>query len=156
MESLTSITLQLLFQKCCHQVSLNWPVKTKAKIRHPVIMNHCHILQYNKNVSSDVSNCYVQRSAPRRNDLKVMNENLTLLKLVEIMRQMIQKIFLKKQKKNNIFRVTLRRRLQCSILYKQLKKLLLWKMMMSKTKSCNSVISEMYLALQQNRNWRSV
>ena len=25
----------------------------------------------------------------------------------------------------------------------------------SKTKSCNSLISEMYLALQQNQNWRS-
>ena len=44
----------------------------------------------------------MQRSAPRRNHLKYLKENLTLLKLVKIMRQMIQKIFLKKQKKSKI------------------------------------------------------
>ena len=51
-----------------------------------------------------------------RNNLKAMKENLTLLKLVEIMRQIIQKKLLKKEKKNKIFKVTLKRRIQCSTL----------------------------------------
>ena len=38
----------------------------------------------------------MQRSASRRNHLKAMKENLALLKLVEIMRQIIQNILSKK------------------------------------------------------------
>ena len=57
-------------------------------------------------LSEDVSNCYMQRSAPRRNHLKAMKENLTLSRLVERISQMIQKNFLQKLKKNKIFRVT--------------------------------------------------
>ena len=41
---------------------------------------------------------------------------LDTFEMVETMRQMIQKNFLKKQKKSKIFRVTLKRRLQCSTL----------------------------------------
>ena len=49
-------------------------------------------------------NSYVQRSSPRSNHLITMTENLTLLKMFEIMRQMIQKKVLKKlKKKNKIF-----------------------------------------------------
>ena len=50
-------------------------------------------------------NSYVQRSSSRSNHLIAMTENLTLLKMFKIMRQMIQKKVLKKlkKKKNKIF-----------------------------------------------------
>ena len=60
-----------------------------------------------------------RRSSPRSHHLRVMKESLTPLKIVEIMRQMIQKEVLKKQKKRNkilTVRLTLKRKLQCSIL----------------------------------------
>ena len=63
---------------------------------------------------------YVQRSSPRSNHLRAMTKNLTLLKMVEKMKLMIQKKVLKKQKKKEnkvfTFRLTLKRRLQYSIL----------------------------------------
>ena len=73
---------------------------------------------YKYYVNDDVYNSYVQRSSPRSNHLRAMKETLTPLKMVEIMRQMIQKEVLKKQKKKKILnvRLTLKRRLQCSIL----------------------------------------
>ena len=42
--------------------------------------------QIKQKICNDVYNYYVQRSSPRRNHLRVMTENLTLLKMVEIMK----------------------------------------------------------------------
>ena len=52
-----------------------------------------------ENVSDDVYNSYVQRNSARSNHLRAMTENLTLLKMVEILRQMIQKEVLRRRRR---------------------------------------------------------